>query len=55
MIWKQNDDNAKVKVKDRQKAKTAYLEIFRNLEEGRMRYNCYLDDILEREVKYVTT
>jgi hypothetical protein len=34
---------------------SAYLEIFRKLEEGRVRYNCYLDDILEREVESVTT
>jgi hypothetical protein len=37
------------------KVNTAYHEIFRNLEEGRMSHNCYLDDILEREIKCVTT
>jgi len=45
----------KRKERDRRKANTAYLEVFRNLEEGRMRYSCYLDDILEREIKCVTT
>ena len=32
-----------------------YLEIFRNLDKEGMCYNCYLDDILERQVKCVTT
>jgi hypothetical protein len=45
----------KSKERDRRKADTAYLEIFRNLEERRVRYNCYLDDILEGEVKCITT
>ena len=41
--------------KKKKKKKTTYLEIFGNVEKGWMRYNCYLDDILEREVKCVTT
>ena len=41
--------------RDGLKINNAYLEIFRNLDEEGMSYNCYLDDILEREVKCVTT
>jgi hypothetical protein len=37
------------------KTETAYLEIFRNLEQGRVRYNSYLDDMVESEVKCIST
>jgi hypothetical protein len=37
------------------KTEITYLEIFRNIEEGRVRYNSYLDGIVESEVKCVTT
>ena len=40
--------------KDMDERYTAYLEIFRNLDEEGMSYNCHLDDILEREIKCVT-
>jgi hypothetical protein len=55
MVGEQNDDKVERKEGDRGKANITYLEIFRNLEEGRVRHNCYLDDILECEIKCVTT
>jgi hypothetical protein len=38
-IGDQSDDKAKRKGEIDEKQNTAYLEIFRNLEEGRVRYN----------------
>ena len=56
MKAKHNENKEKLKrERNKRKENTAYLEIFRNLEEGRMRYNCNLNDILEREIKCVTT
>lgn len=40
---------------DKQEKKVAYMEIFWNIEERRVRYSCHLDFVVEREVKCITT
>ena len=38
-MMRQSDDKAKRKERDQRKENVAYLEILRNLEKGRVRYN----------------
>jgi len=37
------------------KTNPAYLEIFRDFEERRVRYRCYAENIIECKVKHITT
>lgn len=48
-------DEKVIKLDVKKQINTTYLEIIRNFEERRVRYGCYLDDILECKVKHIAS